>query len=488
MPSQRVRNRSHQALPTLWAAFACADAVAEATRRQLGRSVRSEPSLAQSSGQTFVLFGRGLQRQLRALLTADGRYQRRRARQRRYQARRDLVARRLQREFVQVRRYLKGLLGYRGACEYLGFSGPSPREPTEVFYQVREAVLWAQSRQVPEGLFAGLEHDVRQRIDHLDALCRQLDLAMGDVARGRCEVDSAMLDQRQAMRDFDRFYKESARAMESQLIFVGLPSLAEAVRPGVGRRGRPLKERPVDLYPDLVERVRAEGLIDLDPALSKPLAAARGPEAARSLDEGTATEDPRASRAGVEEGGAGLETGSRDLSDGQQAQAVPACGDAAGEAGLARLATGSRNGSAGGEKIEQSRPERSRGEEKTDRVFLDRSAGEEIIEQALPERSAEKAEIEQAFRERASGEEKIEQAFPESAAGHASGVLARLTLPPPVAACGRGRAGQAGYRIGRRRRPLSGPSAAGEKKPAAPPPPWWARLLRAGPGRGYGGI
>ncbi len=73
-----------------------------------------------------------------------------------------------------------------------------------------------------------------------------------------------MLDQRKAMQHFDRTATHGSQLLEAQLILIGLPTLGDAVRPQIGRRGQPLKQRPVDLHPDLVEQVRAVGMIRLD--------------------------------------------------------------------------------------------------------------------------------------------------------------------------------------------------------------------------------
>lgn len=276
MSCKRVRHRFQQALPTLWAAFACADVIAEATRRELGATAAADPGLAEGSRRMFVLFGRNLLRQLRNLLAVDERYQELRARQRRYQARRDRIAKRLYRELADARRFFKGLFGYDEACEYLGLKGPTAREPWALFHQVDHAVHRAKSQEPPEGRYFGKRKDkAKQVVAGLEALCKELDAAIDDVVRGRTEVDAAMLFQRQAMKEFDRVWKESARVMEAQLIGVGLPTLGDAVRPAVGRRGRPLKKRPVDLYPDLVARVRAEGLMALDVASEKRVAVER---------------------------------------------------------------------------------------------------------------------------------------------------------------------------------------------------------------------
>jgi len=127
-------------------------------------------------------------------------------------------------------------------------------------YQAGEAVWWARNREeTPKPLYTGAERDAEKVVDEVDGVQTELRQALDAVGLGRTEVVAAMLDQRQAMKDFDRISIETAHYLEAQLILFGLPTLAAAVRPGVGRRGRPLKERPVDLYPDLVDQAMSPG-------------------------------------------------------------------------------------------------------------------------------------------------------------------------------------------------------------------------------------
>ncbi len=456
MRSKRVQNRLQKAVAPLWAAFACAEVVGEAMSRLVGPGgvdSPSVPSTGDSSRGLFRLLGRGLLRQLERLRKADDRYQRLRARQRRRQVRRDVVARRLYREVVAARRYLKGLFGPEGVCLYCGLQGETPREPWELLALARETVLWAQSREViPESDWPNAEALGAKCIDDLDALCRELDEALEAVGRGHRETEAAMLGQRQEIKDFDRVCNESARAMEAKLIFVGLPTLSAAVRPGVGRRGRPLKKRPVDRYPDLVQRVCDEGVIAVE--LKDP----------RTTSEGVATLSPEG-----ESGSAHLGSDRGDAPKGSEGLATSRDGLGEGKGSLMAISPASRNGSAGSDLVEQAFLERSTREEKIEQAFPECEAGSDLIEQPSPEPSG--------------SEEKIEQLFPDSQLGKAASVVSGLRPLPPAAVCTKRSVG--GYRPPRRssaHRPpahRSGASTTERSTLRQAAATWWGRLKRS---------
>ncbi len=429
MRSKRILNRSQQVMPAIQAAFACAWALVEATKRGIARDGvvgAVGEALSSAGGEIFVILGRNLQRQLRRLLAADDRYQALRARQRRRRSRRDEIVKRAHAGLVNNRKYLKGLFGYEGACEFLGLRGPTAREPRDLHLQLEEAVWWARGwDEQPEPLVAGGAEEAEKCLVRLEDLYAELDGALEEIGRGDREMEAAMLAQRAAMAEFDRAFQHSAGAMEAQLIEAGLPALAAAVRPGVGRRGRPLKNRPVDRYPDLVARVVAEGLMEFDVAEEE----------------------------GVRDGSAGDES----------------------------VSTGAGKGLARKRIIEHALPEHSAGERKIEQPVPERSEGEEKSGHLLPECSGSEEKSAHLLHELAGGEEKIEQPLPESATRMVGGFFAGLTLSPPVAACGRARRGndlgRRSYRVERRGRPQAGRSRLERVRKVTSS--WWQRLVRA---------
>ncbi len=444
MRAQRVLHRSRQATPVIAATCAFADVVVEATKRGLRRNPRTTPAeaaQASATGQVFRLLGRELRHRRRLMLDADDRYQELRSRQRRLRLERDQIARRAYRGLVAARKVLKGLFGYEGACDFLGLRGPTRREPRDLNYQLGEAVWWARNHEAEvDPLHVGAEEEAESCVASLELLHADLGRSLGDVLRGWRQTTAAMLEQRAAMAEFDETSKHVAGTLEAQLIAVGLPTLAAAVRPGVGRRGRPLKRPPVDRHPDLVEQVRARGLIEAHSTSSK-------------LSGNDSELEPTAQNA------AGL-----------------------GDAVDVELSNRVRSDSAHVEIIEQPLPQRSRGDEKAEKPFHKRSGDEAIIEQALPERSGAEEKSRHLVRKQTGSDSKIEQPLRKSGNGEASVVMSRLTLSPPASACGRGVRphdhGGCSYRVERRvGGPAAGrPSLKRMRKAAAS---WWERLLRA---------
>ena len=443
MRSKRVRNRSKLATPTLSAAFACADVVVEATLRGLRRAPRAtaaELALASASGQTFVILGRELEHRRRRMLAADDHYQELRSRLRRRRRRRDRVARRANRGLVAARKILKGLFGYSGACLYLGLRGPTEREPWALHLQLGEALWWARNHQAEvECLHAGAEEEAESCVACLEPLHQALEQALADVLHGDREVEAAMLEQRAAMADFDRTYKHVAGAIEARLIEVGLPTLAAAVRPGVGRRGRPLKRRPKDRHPDLVEQVREGGQVVLDDAAWNVKDDDIRPEIASSKSAGN------------------------------------------GDAAHGDAATGARTDSTRLEKIERPLPKRSGTEEESQSLLHKRSADEEKSEHAFHKRIAGEEKSEHRILKPSGGDRKSAQPLRKPGTDETSALFSRLTLSPPLRSCAqdprRRDLGRRGGTVASRPR---GRSKGGSpvRTARAATSPWWRRLLR----------
>lgn len=77
MPSQRIRRHVEQCIPTVRAAFACADVVAEAASRTFRREIEESRdsnkarSVPRGIGMMFRLIGRGMVRRCERMLAAD---------------------------------------------------------------------------------------------------------------------------------------------------------------------------------------------------------------------------------------------------------------------------------------------------------------------------------------------------------------------------------------------------------------------------------
>ncbi len=173
MQSKRVQARLQKTEPPLRAAFAFAEVVEEAMMRRLGDGGCPAPESGPGTRALFLALGRGIQEQREALRSADEVYQRLRARQRSRLKRRDASARRLYLEVVASRRLFKGLFGPKGADDYFGLRGETPRQAWHLHALVREAVIWARSREAaPAGYWANAAAQAARRIDSFAQILR----------------------------------------------------------------------------------------------------------------------------------------------------------------------------------------------------------------------------------------------------------------------------------------------------------------------------
>ncbi len=365
MKSKRIHRRTREALPIMWAAFACADVVDEGIRR-LFEGVVTE----HVSGRVFVSIGRAIQSLMRTMLDADARYQALRQRQRQRQTRRDQIVKRLYGELRDARRFFKSLLGKEDDGGWLtGAVGPTERDPLPLLLQTRNVTHSLSKRNAwPD---SARQHPLIDALaSKLTASAQDLEDALDAILDGRAETLSAMFDQREAMQHFDRMCKEGGQILQDQLCLAGLPTLADAVRPGVGRLGRPLKHRPVDSHPDLVAKVCEAGMVD---ALNRP---------ASRVENSAPAEN-------------GIEALSRPSSTARD-----------GSAPLGENSTALQDRRVTEAKVEHTLHKRPAEEEKNQHPLHKRSASEEKSQHPLHKRSESEEKSQHPFHKRSASEEK----------------------------------------------------------------------------------
>lgn len=448
MPSQRIHHRIERGHATVWAAFACADVVAEALSRRLRHEIaehlldqaaepdgRGDAAAAPASiGLLFRLIGRAIARRCRPMLAADRAYDRARAELRARRQHRDRLAGRLYDRLVELRRRFG-----KHARRHLGLDGPTSRDPVELGLQGFQAVrlLGRPRLELPSDLPAGGPIDPVATSKELEPLCAELEEAIRAVYRGQATVDGALFHQRRAIEDFDALYADGARLLERILDAAGLPTVRDLVRPGVGRRGRPPKMKPVDAYPDLVALAlsrcapQREEVVEETPAAHPATAAeVRSQEEQRSAAVGGAREHP--------EDSSGVRSVDSSLAEGS-------------------------------EKSEQGLRKPAAGGEKTVHVVHKPPAEQEIIVCDLHKPRTER--------------EKVVQGVRKSINSDISDLLTAFTAPPPIRGCGHGRGSRRSdgprRRIGpeRRERWSRDASALGRMRRAAAA--WWKRMQRA---------
>ena len=211
-------------------------------------------------GYLFRFIAMDIEERGEVMVARDEDLARRRAELRRERRRRDRLAQEVYRELSQIRNFFVGILGYQQGCAYLDLKGPTPRDPFVLMVWARcAAEVLADAEKSPARDYAkGGKLKTSELAERLATGCTALQQAIDAVIMaGHAEV-APLEAQRKAIAAFDKKHKQGARVFEAALDFFGLPSLAETVRPGVKRRGRPCKQRLVDVYPDLVARVLGE--------------------------------------------------------------------------------------------------------------------------------------------------------------------------------------------------------------------------------------
>ncbi len=264
--SKVVRDRIRRCLTVVVAGYAFSAIAGEAARRLMRDFLSRQrengagddaPEGAPSLEDLMFLGAEELEEWCRAMVEADAALQRSRATLRRRRRRRDRRAQRVYDFLATVRKLFKGLVAYEGAIDSLDMRGPTPRKPRALLNSARHAAgVLADPDQEPACSFAArragrLKTSGLAR--RLTVRCDRLAEALAAVTAGEAAEVAALEAQRQAIEEVSRLCLKTARLFELLLENLGLPTLASSVRPGVKRRGRPAKFRPVDLFPDLVE-------------------------------------------------------------------------------------------------------------------------------------------------------------------------------------------------------------------------------------------
>ncbi len=274
-PTPGVRRRIERSRPAVRAAAGFGQVLNEAVVRRWGdklERVRREHALSDELVERriplrllFESIGSDIEERRAEMVEADAALERAREDHRKGCRRRERAAKRLYREFGRFRKSARDLLGPDGVRLVPTLEGPTLRNPMALSLQAYLDISWATDR----------EHPPAQPVECVTIpwakLARRLvpmradvDAAIRQVFGAKAGVDAALEARDLALEAFDQTVNQGSRLLESVLAYMGLPTLAAAVRPhlkGIGRVGRPSKLPPVDEYPDLVERVRAAGLL-----------------------------------------------------------------------------------------------------------------------------------------------------------------------------------------------------------------------------------
>ena len=272
--SKGVRQRVERSFPAVRAAFGFRDVVKEALERKFGERLARLTGHGEMAGDAgrerylsfpdFLLcVGRDIETKRDAMVRADLELEARRRARRQTFAERDRLKRKLYDARVRFKKEARRKLGKRWRV-VLALEGETVRDPMELTRQAGHAVHWASGPNAPRVDVLGRPVDWASMAAPMAPLIEELDATMKTIAREDAWVIQALADRITTMEAFDDGYAKGARTLESTYVLLGLPTLATVVRPHLkvaGRVGRPSKHPPVDDYPDLVDRVRAAGLL-----------------------------------------------------------------------------------------------------------------------------------------------------------------------------------------------------------------------------------
>ncbi len=280
LPAERghakgVRQRVERCFPAIRAAVGFLEVSKEALDRKFGDRAQQLAGRGRVAGEDgheryisvpdFLLhIGLDMERKRDAMVRADLALAERRRIRRRACDRRDRLSRKLYKARVKFKKEALAKLGKKRWKNAVMIKGETPRDPNELARRAGLDLSWASGRLPPR---LGLDQypvDWKAMTAPLKPLRDDLEEAIDAVYHESAIVAGALEDRIRTMADFDEWYAKGSRMLECTYILLGLPTLASAVRPYLkvsGRVGRPSNTRPADDYPDLIERVRADGLL-----------------------------------------------------------------------------------------------------------------------------------------------------------------------------------------------------------------------------------
>ncbi len=271
MSSKGVEDRVFACAPTMWAAFAYSEFVAEAIRRRFprleaglherqaergdgdpravaGRYV-SLPQLMRGSG---AVLGRARDR----MVAADHHRERQRAALEEDRRRRDELVKTVYGRVVWARDLFEERVGRRRTTSYLEVTGETPRDPKELLQVARRAAGSIADPGVPlKKLAPGVKLSEQVVSESMLAECEELAASLKAIDMRESKEKQLITVREQRIAELDELRGKVGRFLERLLELVEMPTLAVAVRPeleGTGRRGRPSARPPRDLFPDLV--------------------------------------------------------------------------------------------------------------------------------------------------------------------------------------------------------------------------------------------
>ena len=239
--------RIEQSAAVSSAAFGCAGLLDAGLEEVLGPATTEEQRLPNGGGLAMRIGLRlaFLRQSYEAAKEALARVEDELRRERR---RRDRAFNELYPLAKNFRKTCRGLYGKDEGDEFLGLRGDLPRTPKELHNALAPAIgrladdQWPMPRRRTQSVTA----DRTGLVDELAKAHGRLGRALGVIEEGETREAVLTVATRRAKKAFEDFTGKSARFLEAGLDLAGLDDLVGIVRPGVGRRGRPLGKTQLD--------------------------------------------------------------------------------------------------------------------------------------------------------------------------------------------------------------------------------------------------
>lgn len=177
-----------------------------------------------------------------------------------------------------LRKYFRALAEDGEGDVFLGMRGHLPREPKELHAKLGPVTRrladdrWA----APEFRLKGFKFNRQETAEYVVDTHREVGEALAAIKQGTNRETVAKLARKRAAIAHADFLGKSSRFLAAALELAGLEELAATVRPGAGRRGRPLKNQLAESA-----ALPAEPAV-LPPAATAQLAAAAPAEIAET--------------------------------------------------------------------------------------------------------------------------------------------------------------------------------------------------------------
>ncbi len=223
-------------------AYGCAALLDAGLEQQLGPAATDEEGLA-AGGQLAVRIAHRIDLLRHQIDVSHEALERISDELRQWRRRRDRANGRLYDQAKALRELCRGVFAKGQGDEFLGLHGSLPREPKELYSTFGATVrrLADDAWPTPEKSLISWNLNRPKIVESLLKAHKELGQALAAIQEGETRQAVAKAGHKRAKEAHKVFLAKSTRYLEAALDLAGLADLVATVRPGVGRRGRPMK-------------------------------------------------------------------------------------------------------------------------------------------------------------------------------------------------------------------------------------------------------